>query len=48
MTHAKKALSTAEVQHALAIRADIADMDEDFLPEVEILGSVCAGLITVD
>jgi hypothetical protein len=25
-----------------AVGADMADMDEDFLPEIEILGSVCA------
>jgi hypothetical protein len=37
-----------EVQHALAVRADTVDMDKDFLPEIEILGSVCAGLIMVN
>jgi hypothetical protein len=26
----------------------MADMNRDFLPEIEILGSVCAGLIAVD
>ena len=48
LTHAKRALSTAEVQHALAVSPGMADLDEDFLPEVEILDSVCAGLVTVD
>jgi hypothetical protein len=48
VTCAKRALSTAEVQHALAVTADMVDMDENFLPEVEILGSVCAGLVTID
>ena len=48
VTYSRRALSTAEVQHALAVRADMTDMDEDFLPEIEILGSICAGLITVD
>jgi hypothetical protein len=28
VTHAKRALSITEVQHALAIRADMADMDK--------------------
>ena len=48
VTHSKRALSTAEVRHVLAVRVGIADLDEEFLPEVEILGSVCAGLVTVD
>ncbi|KAI9783411.1 MAG: hypothetical protein M1839_003946 [Geoglossum umbratile] len=47
-THAKRALSTMEIRHALAVRADTVRLDEDFLPEIEILGSVCAGLIVVD
>jgi ankyrin repeat protein len=48
VTHANRALSTAEVQHALAVTVDMTDLDRDFLPEVEILGSICAGLITID
>jgi len=48
VTHAKRALHTAEVQHALAVNVGMAELDEDFLPEVEILGSVCAGLVTID
>src|SRR5271154_5894157 len=48
VTHAKRALSIAEVQHAVAVSAGMAEMDKDFLPEVEILDSVCAGLVTVN
>ncbi len=48
VTHAKRALYTAEVQHALAVNVGMAELDEDFLPEVEILGSICAGLVTID
>jgi hypothetical protein len=48
VTHAKRALYTAEVQHALAVKVGMAELDEDFLPEVETLGSVCAGLVTID
>ncbi|KAI9773365.1 MAG: hypothetical protein M1840_007580 [Geoglossum simile] len=48
VTNAKRALSTIEIQHALAVRADTVQLDEDFLPEIEILGSVCAGLVVVD
>jgi hypothetical protein len=48
VTYAKRALSIAEVQHAVAVRVGMVEMDEDFLPEVEILDSVCAGLVTVN
>jgi hypothetical protein len=48
VTRAKRTLSTAEMQHALAVRVGMAELDEDFLPGVEILGSICAGLVTID
>ncbi|KAI9772445.1 MAG: hypothetical protein M1840_000648 [Geoglossum simile] len=48
VTHAKRALSTLEIRHALAVRANTVQLDEDFLPEIEILSSVCAGLIIID
>ena len=48
VTHAKRPLSTAELRHALAVKADMAKLDEDFLPEVEVLSSICAGLVIVD
>ena len=48
IVHARRPLSTFELQHALAVRAGMAELDEDFVPEVEVLGSICAGLITVD
>jgi hypothetical protein len=46
--YAKRALSTAEIQHTLAVSAGTTELDRDFFPEIKILGSVCAGLITVD
>src|SRR2546421_7523911 len=46
--HANRPLSTAELQHALAVKAGMAKLDKDFLPEVEVMGSICAGLVTVD
>jgi hypothetical protein len=48
VTHAKRALYTTQVQHALAVNVGMAELDEDFLPEVEILGSICARLVTID
>jgi hypothetical protein len=46
--HAKRPLFTAELQHALAVKPHMTELDEDFLPGVEVLQSVCAGLVTVD
>ena len=48
VTHAKRPLITTELQHALAVREGLAELDEDFIPEVEDLISVCAGLVTVN
>jgi hypothetical protein len=48
VTHARRPLSIAELQHALAVRPGMTKLDNDFLPEVEILSSICAGLVTVD
>ncbi|KAF4631973.1 hypothetical protein G7Y89_g6153 [Cudoniella acicularis] len=44
VTRAKRAPHTAEVQHALAVNVAMAELDEDFLPEVEILGSLLCHL----
>lgn len=45
---AKRALSTGEVQHAVAVETDMKDLDRDFLPDVDFLDAICAGLVTVD
>src|SRR5437588_6750567 len=41
-------LTTFELQHALAVEIGERAIDEDNLPEVEDMVSVCAGLVTVD
>ncbi|KAF2798744.1 ankyrin, partial [Melanomma pulvis-pyrius CBS 109.77] len=46
--HAKRPLSTVELQHALAIRPHTKWLDADYLPSAHVLRSVCAGLVTVD
>ena len=46
--YSKSPLSTAELQHALATRESMANMDMDFLPSAKVLQSVCAGLVTID
>ncbi|KAL4999218.1 hypothetical protein BDV10DRAFT_193873 [Aspergillus recurvatus] len=45
---AKRPLTTSELQHALAVEASDDELDEDNLPLVEDMVSVCAGLVTVD
>src|SRR5947209_6928770 len=41
-------LTTSELQHALAVEIGERKIDEDNLPEIEDMVSVCAGLVTVD
>lgn len=48
ITCAKRPLSTAELQHALAVEAGKPELDTDNLPQIEDMVSVCAGLVTVD
>ncbi|KAF2192452.1 ankyrin repeat protein, partial [Zopfia rhizophila CBS 207.26] len=48
ITHAKRALSTSELQHAIAVQIGKPVLDTKFLPEIEFLGSACAGLVTID
>lgn len=48
ITHMKRPLTTAEIQYAVATRTGMTDIDEDFLPEIEDLVSICAGLVTTD
>jgi hypothetical protein len=48
VTHAKRPLTVVELQHALAVRPGTTELDEGFIPEVEDLLSVCAGLTTTD
>ncbi|XTI89039.1 hypothetical protein V2W45_1399781 [Cenococcum geophilum] len=48
ITCAKRPLTTSELQHALAVEIGESQLDEDNLPQVEDMISVCAGLATVD
>jgi len=45
---ATRPLKTPELQHALAVEVGEPELDEDNIPEVEVMISVCAGLVTVD
>ncbi|UKZ50022.1 hypothetical protein TrVGV298_004279 [Trichoderma virens] len=48
LTWAKTVLFVAELQHAVAVKLGTAELDEEFIPDKEIMGSVCAGLVTID
>jgi ankyrin repeat protein len=41
-------LTALELRHALAIEPDTTELDEEALPDEEIVISVCAGLVTID
>lgn len=48
ITYTKRPLTSTELQHALAVRPGKPNLDEDDLPEIEGMVSVCAGLVTID
>jgi hypothetical protein len=48
ITCAKRPLTILELQHALAIEISDSKLDEENLPQVEDMVSVCAGLVTID
>ncbi|KAF3918221.1 Ankyrin-1 [Dactylellina cionopaga] len=48
ITCAKRPLTTLELRHAIAVEVGEHKLDEDNLPEVKKMVSLCAGLITVD
>ncbi|KAI0196461.1 hypothetical protein F4808DRAFT_305556 [Astrocystis sublimbata] len=48
ITCASRPLTKLELQNALAVEPDEPEFDEDNLPQIEDVLSVCAGLVTVD
>ncbi|KAI9694151.1 MAG: hypothetical protein M1822_003422 [Bathelium mastoideum] len=48
ITCAKRPLTTKELQHALAVEAEEAELDKDNISSIEDIISVCAGLVAVD
>jgi hypothetical protein len=48
ITCAKRPLITSELQHALAVNINDAEIDRENLRDIEDIVSVCAGLVTVD
>ncbi|KAF4943282.1 hypothetical protein FSARC_14963, partial [Fusarium sarcochroum] len=45
---AKRVLITSKLQHALAVEVGELELDEENLPQIEDMVSVCAGLVTID
>jgi hypothetical protein len=48
VAQARRPLSVAELQHALAVSPGMKEMDTDYVTDEELLISVCAGLVVVD
>lgn len=48
ITHARRPLSVAELQHALGVEVGEADFDEDNVPLVEKIVSTTVGLVAID
>ncbi|KFY17886.1 hypothetical protein V492_00310, partial [Pseudogymnoascus sp. VKM F-4246] len=48
ITCAKRPLATIELQHALGVEVGEAELDGEYLPQIEEMVSMCAGLVTID
>jgi hypothetical protein len=48
ITCAERPLTTLELRHALAVEVGESEFDEENLPEIENMISMCAGLVIVD
>ncbi|OCL04595.1 ankyrin repeat protein, partial [Glonium stellatum] len=48
IVHARRPLSVLEFRHALAVKPCTGKLDEDYLPSIRVVRSLCAGLVTVD
>jgi hypothetical protein len=48
ITYAKRSLTTLKLQHIFTVEIDETEFNENNLPKIENMISVCAGLITVD
>ncbi|KAI9931980.1 hypothetical protein AWENTII_010289 [Aspergillus wentii] len=48
MTFSRRPLNTVELQHALAVEMECNSLDEDNISPLDLIISVCAGLVAVD
>jgi hypothetical protein len=48
ISYALRPLTTKEIQHAIAVEPGEKELDEEALPDEELLISVCTGIVTID
>lgn len=48
ITYSKRPITISELQHALAVESGMTEFDNDNIPEINGILSICAGLVTVD
>jgi len=48
ISYALRPLTVKEIQHAIAVEPSEKELDEEALPDEELLISVCAGIVTID
>lgn len=48
IVHAKRTLSITELQHAVAVKPGESELNSKFIPSIETIGTICAGLIAID
>jgi hypothetical protein len=48
LTYTKALLTVGQLEHALAVSADMNDMEYDIIVDVNILTSLCAGLVVAE
>ncbi|KFY31446.1 hypothetical protein V493_01097 [Pseudogymnoascus sp. VKM F-4281 (FW-2241)] len=48
ITYAERQLTTKEISHALAVEVGDLELDEDNIPDIDHMITVCAGLVAVD
>ncbi|KAJ5652176.1 hypothetical protein N7507_009602 [Penicillium longicatenatum] len=48
LTFSRRSLTPQELQHALCVRSDMESIDQRFLPDIETIDSLCAGLVMFD
>ncbi|KAK3378907.1 hypothetical protein B0T24DRAFT_493620, partial [Lasiosphaeria ovina] len=48
VVHAKRILSSTELRHAVAVKIGQPKLDDRFIPGLNIISSICGGLITID
>jgi ankyrin repeat protein len=48
ISYAQRPLTTGELCHALAVQSGDTELDQDDIPDIDDIISVCAGLVTID